>query len=99
MIIPMSSDLTKPSHLHEAEKAVEETTAPARHYSMSELLSTEAHILEDSVQWKIYARGRIARGLEDRKAGRLVDGETAMKRVRAAAALPRAKREAQSPSA
>ena len=69
----------------ELEKFVEESVASGRYASASELVLDGLRKLEEEQRWLAYAKERIQAGLEDADAGRIVDGETAMKRIRAAA--------------
>jgi antitoxin ParD1/3/4 len=69
----------------ELEKFVVDTVATGRYSSASEVVRTALRILEEEECWKEEMRGRVAKGLKDAAAERIVDGETAMKRIRAAA--------------
>jgi len=69
----------------ELERAVEETVSTGRYGSASEVIRASLRSFLDEERWKAYAREKIEKGLEDAAAGRIVDGETAMRRVRAAA--------------
>jgi antitoxin ParD1/3/4 len=69
----------------ELEKFVADTVATGRYSSASEVVRAALRILEEEDRWKDYAREKIARGIEDVAAGRIVDGETAMHRIRNAA--------------
>ena len=70
----------------ELEQFVGDTVATGRFSSASEVVRASLRIFQEEERWKEYARAKIARGLEDVAAGRVVDGETAMKRIRKAAA-------------
>ena len=67
----------------ELEKFVEEKVASGRYTSASEVIRESLRTYEAEERWREYARKKIAEGMEDVKAGRLVDGETAMKQIRA----------------
>jgi antitoxin ParD1/3/4 len=69
----------------ELEKFVIDTVATGRYSSASEVVRTALRILEEEERWKSEMREKVAKGLEDAAAGRIVDGETAIKRIRAAA--------------
>jgi predicted transcriptional regulator len=49
-------------------------------------------MMEEEERWKAYARAKIAKGLEDVEAGRVVDGETAIKYLHKLASEKRKKR-------
>jgi antitoxin ParD1/3/4 len=70
----------------ELEQFVGDTVATGRFSSASEVIRASLRIFQEEEHWKEYARAKIAKGLEDVAAGRIVDGETAMKRIRKAAA-------------
>ncbi len=69
----------------ELEKFVEDSVASGLYSSASELVRAGLRKLEEEQRWTAYAKERIQAGLDDMDAGRIVDGETAMKRIRAAA--------------
>jgi len=69
----------------ELEKLVADKVAAGRYASASEVVRAALRILEEEERWRTYAQEKIARGLADMNEGRIVDGETAMRRVRAAA--------------
>jgi len=69
----------------ELEKFVDDTVATGRYSSASEVVRASLRTFQEEQHWKEYARAKISKGLEDVKAGRVVDGETAMKRLRKAA--------------
>ena len=72
----------------ELENFVEESVASGRYGSASEMVVDGLRKLEEEQRWVAYAKERIQAGREDQAAGRVVDGETAMRRIRAAAQSP-----------
>jgi antitoxin ParD1/3/4 len=77
---PMNVSLTP-----ELEKFVEDTVATGRYSSASEVVRASLRSFLEDERWKAYARAKIEKGLKDATAGKVVDGETAMRRIRAAA--------------
>ena len=69
----------------ELEKFVADKVATGDFASASEVVRAALRILAEEERWKTYAREKIERGLADMKSGRIVDGETAMRRIRNAA--------------
>jgi len=69
----------------ELEKFVEETVATGRYNSASEVVRESLRKLEESERWRSYIKGKLEKGFDDLAAGRMVDGDTAMTRIRAAA--------------
>ena len=59
----------------ELEKFVAETVASGRFRSASEVVRNSLRIMEEEERWKTYARAKIAKGLEDVAAGRVVSKE------------------------
>jgi len=69
----------------ELEQLVEETVSTGRYSSASEVVRASLRSFLDEERWKAYARAKIEKGLEDAAAGRIVEGDEAMRRIRAAA--------------
>ncbi len=69
----------------ELEKFVADKVATGHYASASEVVRAALRILEEEEHWKDFARGKIAKGLADAADGRIIDGETAMRRIRDAA--------------
>lgn len=59
----------------ELEKFVAEAVASGRFRSASEVVRNSLRIMEEEERWKSYARAKIAKGLEDVAAGRVVSRE------------------------
>lgn len=59
----------------ELEKFVAEAVASGRFRSASEVVRNSLRIMEEEERWKNYARAKIAKGLEDVAAGRVVSKE------------------------
>ncbi len=69
----------------ELERFVEKTVETGRYNSASEMVRAGLRRIEEEEHWMEEVKGRVARGLRDADAGRLVDAETAVRRMRAAA--------------
>ncbi len=65
----------------ELEKFVADTVATGRYGSASEVVRSALRILEEEEQWKDYAREKIARGMEDARAGRFITKEQLLARL------------------
>jgi antitoxin ParD1/3/4 len=68
----------------ELEQFVADTVATGRYNSASEVVRASLRRFEEEERWKAYAKAKIAKGMEDVAAGRVVDGDIAMKRIRGA---------------
>jgi len=78
----------------ELEKFVQDTVATGRYNSASEVVREGLRKLEEQERWRIYVKDKLSSGMEDLAAGRIVDGETAMRRIRTAARSKKAIRKA-----
>lgn len=66
----------------ELEKFVEETVATGRYSSASEVVRASLRLMEEEERWKEYARSKIAKGVADLKAGRVVTREDFLSRLK-----------------
>ena len=78
----------------ELEKFVEETVATGRYNSASEVVRASLRKLEESERWRRYVTSKLEGGLDDLAAGRIVNGDVAMARIRAAAGSKKTARKA-----
>jgi len=65
----------------ELEQFVAEQVATGRYSSASEVVRAALRILEEEERWKVYAREKIARGMEDFEAGRFVTKDQLLARL------------------
>ncbi len=66
----------------ELEKFVADTVATGRYNSASEVVREGLRKLEEEENWKEYAKAKIAKGLEDVAAGRIVTEEQLLQDLR-----------------
>lgn len=69
----------------ELEAFIQETVATGQYTSASEVVRASLRTFREQERWKAYAQAKIQKGLQDVAEGRVVDGEEAMRRIRAAA--------------
>lgn len=67
----------------ELEKFVDDTVASGRFSTASELVRTALRKLEEDERWINYAKAKIAKGLEDFEAGRVVSREDFLAKIEA----------------
>jgi len=68
----------------EDQRRIDKLISSGRFTDASDAIHAGIEALEDDEAWRQYARERIARGLEDVKAGRVVPGDQVIERLRAA---------------
>jgi len=66
----------------ELEKFVQDTVATGRYNSASEVIRASLRRFEEEENWKEYAKAKIAKGLEDVAAGRIVTEEQFLEDLR-----------------
>jgi len=66
----------------ELEKFVQDTVATGRYSSASEVVRASLHKLQEEERWKAYAKAKIAKGLEDVAAGRVVSREDFLEEIK-----------------
>jgi len=76
----------------ELKEFVEGEVATGRYSSASEVIREALRLLLDERRWREDVRSKIASGLAQAKAGKLIDGETAAKRLRKRIGTDRKKR-------
>lgn len=65
----------------ELEKFVEETVASGRYSSASEVVRVSLRKFQEEERWKAYVKEKIAKGMEDIAAGRVVTEEEFLKNL------------------
>lgn len=73
------------------EEFVKKQVAEGRYLSEAEVIREGLRLLADEMEWRAEARRKIAIGMEQLRAGQVVDGEHAVKEVLANLRRPRAK--------
>jgi len=68
----------------EDQRRIDKLVATGRFTDVTDAVHAGIEALEEDETWRQYARERIARGIEDVKAGRVVPGEQVIERLRAA---------------
>lgn len=76
----------------ELKKLVEEEVSAGRYASASEVVREGLRLLLEERRWREEVREKLAAGLAQAKAGRLVDGEAAIERLEKRVRSRRSKR-------
>lgn len=76
MVRPMNVRLTP-----QQEEFIHRQVADGRYLSASEVIREGLRLLADEEKWKAEVRQKVATGLEQFRAGQLIDGEEAVKNV------------------
>lgn len=63
------------------EQLIQRLVAEGHYLTASEVVREGLRLLEHELAWKADVRRKIAEGMEDLKAGRVVDGEKAVKEI------------------
>lgn len=66
----------------EQEELVQRLVSAGEYATADEVIRDGLRLLEQELAWKADCRQKIAEGLEDVKAGRVVDGEKAIAEIR-----------------
>ena len=59
----------------ELEKFVSDTVSTGRYNSASEVVRASLRRMEEEERWKMYAKAKIAKGMDDIAAGRTISSE------------------------
>lgn len=76
----------------ELKKLVEDEVAAGRYASASEVVREGLRLLLEERRWRDEVRAKLVEGLAQAKAGRLVDGDEAVERLRKRISSRRGKR-------
>jgi len=63
------------------EQLIKQQVAQGRYLSESEVIREGLRLLADELEWRAEARRKVAVGLEQMRAGQIVDGEQAVNAV------------------